>query len=119
MIRLIRTLAAFAIVIAVSNIPVGADSGQWYVGPAADVAAVRADVLADRDNKVGGVHVVGDYALTQVYMGTEASGMWVYKRTSGHRWKLIEGGGGMPDLSVVPKSIARQLCSGWPKGYGC
>jgi len=117
--RLVVVLGAIAGAIAVSSGQAGGDSGKWFVGPTADVAAVKADILARRDDTVGGVHVVGDYALTQVYMGTEASGMWIYKRTTGHHWKRIEGGGGMPDMSIVPKSIARQLCSGWPKGYGC
>jgi hypothetical protein len=117
--RLVASLAALATAIAVASVPAGADSGKWNVGPAADVAAVRADIVARPGDKVGGVHVVGDYALTQVYMGTEASGMWVYKRTTGHHWNRIAGGGGTADLSGVPKSIARQLCSGWPKGYGC
>ena len=117
--RLVAVLAAMAIAFAVASVPAGADTGKWYVGPAADVAAVKADIVSRPDTTVGGVHVVGDYALTQVYMGTEASGMWVYKRTTGHHWKRIMGGGGMPDLSGLPKSIAHQLCSGWPKGYGC
>jgi len=119
--RLVSMLAAIATAIGVASVPAGADSGKWIVGPAADIAAVRADIMARRGTRVVGVHVVGDYALTQVDIGTEASGMWVYQRTVGHHWKRIMGGGGMPDWSVVsvPKSIVHQLCSGWPKGYGC
>jgi hypothetical protein len=117
--RLVAILAALAAVIGAASIPAGADSGKWYVGPAADVAAVKADILRRPGDTVGGVHVAGDYALTQTYMGTEASGMWVYKRISGHKWKLIMGGGGMPTFSGIPKSVVSQLCAGWPKGYGC
>jgi hypothetical protein len=94
------------------------------VGPKADVAAVTATAVKDwhaRDFRTDGVHVVGDYALLR-WLGGYASGPAVYKRSSGELWKRISFGGGMmygPDLVrlVQSKSIARQLCSGWPKLY--
>ncbi len=123
MTKFAAALLATAIIV-VDSPAVPAASGVWNFGSSADIAAVREAILANPDVKVPGVHVVGDYALTQVYIGTEASGMWVYKRISAEHWKRIMGGGGAVDATMmsgagVPPSIARRLCSGWPKGYGC
>jgi hypothetical protein len=90
------------------------------VGPKADVAAVRAAQLQkDPSNKIGGVHVIGNYAFVQWY--GEGSGSATYKRVSGKQWKRIDVEGGVTGMSQltkagVPASIARQLCSGWGAG---
>src|SRR5450755_723142 len=99
------------------------------VGSKADVAAVVAAqnkywhstrVLND-PFRIDGVHVVGDDALFQWY-GEESAGFGVYKRVSGEVWKkiVIAGGAiGEDELAkyIASKSIAHQLCSGWPAHY--
>jgi hypothetical protein len=94
------------------------------VGSSADVAAVRAAAHQKNPNDhVSGVHVVGDYALTDWY-GGEASGYAAYKRISGEQWKQIDWGGGATDVQDlgqhgVPASIAQKLCAGWGSSSPC
>jgi hypothetical protein len=93
-------------------------------GPPADVAGVRAaSHRIDPKRHVSGVHVVGNYALTDWYEG-EASGYAAFKRASGERWRQIDFGGGVELQSLlvqkgVPASIARKLCSGWGSSSPC
>jgi hypothetical protein len=101
-----------------------ADAGEWFVGPTADVAALRAAAHQLSPNKtISGVHVVGDYALLGWELDDLATGQFVFKRISGERWNKISAGGGGGAIGVdgivhlgVPASVAKQLCSGWPKG---
>ena len=94
------------------------------VGPKADVAAVRA--YSNQKNPgqgLLGVHVVGNYALTDWYKG-EASGYGVYKRVSGETWKQLDWGGGAITVDLLakdgmPTSTAHQLCSGWGDSSPC
>jgi hypothetical protein len=98
------------------------------VGPKADVAAViaaqskhRTGDKFMRDMRIDGVHVVGNYALFQ-WFGDESAGFGVYKRTSGEVWKQLESTGGAESENelarlVQSKSLAHELCSGWPKSY--
>ena len=94
------------------------------VGSSADVAAVRA--VAHQKNPSDhtfGVHVVGDYALSDWYSG-DASGYAAFKRISGEHWKQIDWGGGATDVQDlvqhgVPASIAHKLCTGWGDSSPC
>lgn len=94
------------------------------LGPAADVAAVRAAAHAKYPaSHTYGVHVVGNYALTDWDEG-DASGYAAFKRVSAEQWKQIDWGGGATDVSDlvqhgVPEPIARQLCSGWGDASPC
>jgi hypothetical protein len=118
--KLMVGVAAVAAVMMIGSV-VAADAGTWFVGSKADVAGVQAaQHQFDAGSKVAGIHVAGDYALLQWY--SEASGSNVFKRVSGEHWKEVAGGG-RPVNSVsnlvqngIPASIAKQLCSGWPKG---
>lgn len=117
-----KILVGLAALLGLTAMTAGLALAAWVlpdVGPKADVAAVRA---AHPTCHVAGVHVVGDYALLQWYCLPEGTGPAAYKRISGERWKLLLDGGGATSLGGlvnggVPASIARQLCSGWPKGY--
>lgn len=91
------------------------------VGPKADVAAVRAAHHQKYPgDSLGGVHVVGDYALLQWYGNPEGSGPRAFKRVSGETWKSIYADGGVTSVSIlvqhgIPAATARRLCAGWPK----
>jgi hypothetical protein len=94
------------------------------VGPAADVAGVRAaSHRIDPKRQVAGVHVVGNYALTDWYEG-EASGYAAFRRNSDEHWRQIDFGGGVELQSLlvqkgVPAAVARKLCSGWGSASPC
>ena len=101
---------------------VAADSGKLFIGSKADIAALKAAAQRGPGENVSGAHVVGNYAVLQ-WNDQYASNPEAYKRVSGEHWKEIANGSGGPlsqnDIrkAGVPQSIARQLCSGWPKGY--
>ena len=107
-----------------------ADAGKWIVGSKADIAGVTAaQKQIWRANpahaKIMGMHVVGDYALDVWGEEHICCPSGVFKRVSAQRWKRITGSAGDSPLPVsdiiksgVPESIAHQLCSGWPNGYG-
>jgi len=94
------------------------------VGPAADVASVRAAAHAKNPkSQLLGVHVVGNYGLSDWAEG-ESSGYGVYKRVSGQQWKQIDWGGGAIDVDLLVKDgmsrqTAQQLCSGWGDSSPC
>ena len=99
----------------------GVVARRLYVGPAADVAAVKATMERRPGVKVEGAHVAGDFALIEWAKG-DAEAPEVLKRISGDRWKLILDGGGVMPVSAmvhagVPAPIAHELCSNWPKGW--
>jgi hypothetical protein len=97
------------------------NAGELYVGSKSDIAAITALEHKLYPNKVvDGIHVVGDYALMHWSIPGFASGMALYKRTSGIQWKPVTQGGGAMSASDlvgagVPASIAHQLLAGWPK----
>ena len=94
------------------------------VGPPKDVAAIRAsEHQQSSSSRTLGVHVVGNYALTEWVEGP-AGGFAVLKRLSDERWKRIDFSGGATSVSDlvqhgVPKPIARALCSGWGDASPC
>ncbi len=112
-------LGLFAVVLLATGLALAAD-----VGPKADVAAVKATALQKNPGShFLGVHVVGDYALTDWYQG-EASGYGAYKRVSGETWKQVDWGGGAITVDLlakdgIPASTAHQLCSGWGDSSPC
>ena len=93
------------------------------VGPKADVAALRAAKhQIDPQSFTSAVHVAGNYALLNWYYIGAGSGSYAFKRSSGERWNVVAGAAGsLFSITLlvqhgVPASVARQLCSGWPKG---
>lgn len=90
------------------------------VGPAADRAAVRTAHRAARAGEhTMQVRVVGSWAVLEWYQG-EASGVALYKRVSGKRWRLIDDTGGMYDPGTlkhfgVPASAAQVFSRPWTK----
>jgi hypothetical protein len=117
--KLLLGLAVLTTIIALASAVVAADVGNWFVGPMADVAGVKAAVQQAPGRHASGAHVIGDFALVQWY-DAHVSAPAVYKRISGERWKQILPGGGVMLISDmvkagVPSSVAKQLCSGWPK----
>jgi hypothetical protein len=94
-----------------------------YAGPKADIAALTATVARTPGSHISGAHVVGDYALVQWY-GAHAGQPEIYKRVSAEQWKMIMTGGGGPMFlsnmlkGGIPKPVALELCSGWPKSFG-
>ena len=125
MTRFLVGVAALAVVtVMMTGSVFSAETGELFVGSAADVAALQSATHQLNPNKTTtGVHVVGDYALLGWEIKGFASGQFVFKRISDERWKKISpsGGGGAIGLDGivhlgVPTSVAKQLCSGWPKG---
>jgi hypothetical protein len=117
-------LVGLAAVVALTVVMTGIVlAGAFYVGSKADIDAIKAVVQQTPSDKISGAHVVGDYALIE-WNNEYAGEPQVCKRISGERWKLVMTGHGGPMFlnamleGGVPESIARQLCSGWPKGYG-
>ena len=94
------------------------------VGSPADVSAVRAAAhQKNPSDHTFGVHVVGDYALTDWYSG-DASGYAAFKRISGEHWKQIDWDGGATNPQLlsqhgIPIAIAQKLCSGWGDSSPC
>ena len=94
------------------------------VGLPKDVAAIRASAHQQSPSSTTlGVHVAGNYALTEWVEGP-AGGFAVFKRLSDERWKRIDSSGGATSVSDlvqhgVPKPIARSLCSGWGDASPC
>ena len=124
-------MAAIAALSATTTATVyAAEAGKWIVGAKADVAGVTAAQKqiwgANPDRaKIMGMHVVGDYALDVWGEEHICCPSGVFKRVSAQHWKRVTSSAGDSPLPVsdimksgVPESIARQLCSGWPKGYG-
>jgi hypothetical protein len=117
------SFAMTAVIIGLATLTMGAQSGAWFVGSKTDIAAVQAAIHRDQaalDNnfqpQIEGVHVAGNYALIQ-WWGGEAAGTALYQRTSGEKWKRMYWSGGATSAGSLPASVAKQLCSGWPKGY--
>jgi hypothetical protein len=117
--KLLLGLAVLITAIVLTSVIVAAGVGNWFVGPTADVAGVKAAVQQAPGRHASGAHVIGDFALVQWY-DAHVSAPAVYKRISGERWKEILPGGGVMLISDmvkagVPTLVAKQLCSGWPK----
>jgi len=89
------------------------------VGSNADVAALRAAVTL-KSQRLQTVHVVGNYALVE-WSDPNEDGVSVYKRSSGERWTFVTDSNlfSVPLLvqAGVPATVARGLCSGWPRAY--
>jgi hypothetical protein len=117
--KLLLGLPALIAATALTGVVVAAAVSDWFVGSTADVAGVKAAVQQTPGRHASGAHVIGDFALVQWY-DAHVSAPAVYKRISGERWKEILPGGGVMLISDmvkagVPASVAKQLCSGWPK----
>jgi hypothetical protein len=129
-----KSLIAFAAMAALTSAMTAtvfaADTGKWMSGPKTDIAGVSASqkiVWGANTARatIIGMHVAGDYALDVWSQDHICCPSAVFKRVAGERWvKVTQSGGDSPlpesDIvhSGVPTSIAHQLCSGWPKGYG-
>jgi hypothetical protein len=108
--------------------PQCASSCPGDVGPKADTARVRAAMLKEMHGPrlylahMDVVHVAGNYAVISEY---PPGGAFAFKRVSDEGWKIItDASGNVANVFSVnslvqvgiPASIAKQLCSGWPKG---
>jgi len=117
-----KLLTVLTVLASTMSIPsIAATSGSMFAGPKADIAGVTAAAhTVDPKAQVGGAHVAGDYALLQLYFPPYASGVAIFKRTSGEQWKKLTWGGGAlggsPTSFGVPVLISTELCSGWPPG---
>src|SRR5579864_5961766 len=134
-----KVLLALAALIAVATVP-GLAQYMHYtgpqcmsscpgdVGPKADTAAVRTAMLKEMHGPhlylahMDVVHVSGNYAVISEY---PPGGAFSFKRASDEGWRIVTdaSGNAINVFSVnslvqvgTPASIAKQLCSGWPKG---
>lgn len=124
--KLLVVLVALSAVTTMTQTLVAADTGKWFVASQADIAALSTMLHKEQpDSKAMGVHVVGDYGLVVWGEPHICCPSAVFKRDSGEQWTHIAGSAGDSPLGMssltqngVPTSIARELCSGWPQGYG-
>src|ERR1022692_1771655 len=122
--------AVAALTMMMASIVLAADAGRWMSGQKADIAGVSASQHqvwgSNPDHgKIMGVHVVGDYAMDVWSEEHICCPSAVFKRVAGQQWKRLTGSGGDSPIAIsdivssgVPTSVAHELCSGWPKGYG-
>jgi hypothetical protein len=127
---LIALAALAACAAAMTATVIAADAGKWMSASKADIAGVSAaqkQLWGANLNRamIIGMHVDGDYALDVWNQSHICCPSAVFKRIEGERWTRITKSGGdspLPESDIVhsgvPASIAHQLCSGWPKGYG-